>query len=55
MIFFADDINQPGVIERVQEVALIDHNKLDVTQEALLGRRVRRIVDHHVDNNLYTD
>jgi inorganic pyrophosphatase/exopolyphosphatase len=54
LIFFADDINQPGIIERVQEVALIDHNKLDVTQEALLGSRVKRIVDHHIDNNLYT-
>lgn len=55
MIFFGDDINQAGTIEKVQEVTLIDHNKLDVTQEALLNTRVRRIVDHHVDNNLYSE
>ena len=54
MIFFDDDINQAGTIEKVQEVALIDHNKLDITQDALLNTRVRRIVDHHIDNNLYS-
>jgi nanoRNase/pAp phosphatase (c-di-AMP/oligoRNAs hydrolase) len=38
---------------KVDEVTLIDHNKLDATQEADLGKKVRRIIDHHVDTKHY--
>ena len=51
LIFWEDDIkNYP-----IEDVSLIDHNKLDNSQEALLTSKVRRIIDHHIDNNLYTD
>jgi len=36
---------------KLQEVALIDHNRLDNSQEVLLAPLVTRIVDHHVDTS----
>ena len=36
----------------VEEVALIDHNVLDPTQNAL-NDKVTRVVDHHVDSGAY--
>ena len=38
----------------VEEVALIDHNILDVDQ-ADLGPKVTRVIDHHVDSGAYKD
>ncbi|CDW75375.1 UNKNOWN [Stylonychia lemnae] len=40
--------------EQIDEIALIDHNKLDVSQ-TFLEPKIRRIVDHHIDNNLYLE
>ena len=39
--------------QAISEVALIDHNKLDQSQETLLSSKVTRIVDHHVDTGKY--
>ena len=39
----------------LSEVALIDHNKLDQSQETLLAGKVTRIVDHHVDCSKYNE
>ena len=39
----------------ITEIALIDHNQLDIDQEQWLGKHVSYIVDHHVDMNLYSD
>lgn len=36
----------------VEEVALIDHNILDVTQSDL-APKVTRVIDHHVDSDAY--
>ena len=38
----------------VEEVALIDHNILDVAQSDL-GPKVTRVLDHHVDSGAYKD
>ena len=35
-------------------MALIDHNILDAEQ-ADLGPKVRRVIDHHVDSGAYAD
>ncbi len=51
LIFYADEILNN---DRLSEVSLIDHNKLDQSQESL-GSKVVRIIDHHIDNNLYLD
>lgn len=51
LIFFEDEIKS---LSNIIDVTLIDHNKLDQTQEALLGSKVTKIVDHHVDNNMYS-
>lgn len=48
-LVFMDEIQ----MERVQEVCLIDHNKLDYTQEAVLGSKVKRVIDHHIDTHTY--
>ena len=37
---------------QVEEVVLVDHNILDVTQSDL-GDKVSRVIDHHVDANAY--
>ena len=38
--------------ESVEEVALIDHNVLDL-QQSDLGPKVTRVIDHHVDSGAY--
>ena len=40
--------------EAISEVALIDHNELDVEQSDL-GRKVTRVIDHHHDSGAYAD
>jgi inorganic pyrophosphatase/exopolyphosphatase len=51
-LIFLDDLT---TYDRIEEVALFDHNKLDNSQEGLLAKKVTRIVDHHVDNNMYSE
>ena len=41
----------PG-IDQVEEVALIDHNILDVNQSDL-GPKVTYVIDHHIDSGAY--
>lgn len=36
-LIFLDDLMQPEVLERVVEVALVDHNRLDASQEDFFG------------------
>lgn len=38
----------------VEELALIDHNELDVAQQDL-GSKVTHVIDHHVDSGAYKD
>lgn len=40
--------------ESVGEVALIDHNELDLQQNDIAGK-VTRVIDHHVDSGAYAD
>ena len=53
-LFFYDTFRELYKPEQVTEVALVDHNILDVTQ-ADLGSKVTRVIDHHVDANAYSD
>jgi len=53
-LFFYDTFRELYTAEQVTEVALVDHNILDVTQ-ADLGSKVTRVIDHHVDANAYSD
>ena len=40
--------------EAVSEVALIDHNELDIEQNDIASK-VTRVIDHHVDSGAYAD
>jgi len=40
--------------ESISEVALIDHNELDIDQNDM-GSKVTRVVDHHHDSGAYAD
>ena len=51
LIFFDDEIKN---LSNIVDVTLIDHNKLDQSQESLLGSKVTKIIDHHIDNNMYS-
>lgn len=52
MLFQDDLLNLP--LDSINEFALIDHNKLDNSQQ-YLESKITRIVDHHIDNNLYLE
>ena len=38
----------------IDELILVDHNRLNIHQEVLLGHLVTRIIDHHEDEDYYT-
>uniref|UniRef100_A0A7S0BUJ9 DHHA2 domain-containing protein n=1 Tax=Rhodosorus marinus TaxID=101924 RepID=A0A7S0BUJ9_9RHOD len=48
---FVDEVNFRT--DGIEEVVLVDHNRLTGSQEAL-SDRVTQVIDHHVDENLYT-
>eukprot|EP00347_Sterkiella_histriomuscorum_P007811 403347471 len=50
---FQEDLLQLQ-IEEINEIGLIDHNKLDISEDHLKSK-ITRIIDHHVDNKLYQD
>merc|ERR1712051_536766 len=54
-LYFWDEFRQqyPSA-EAIDEVALVDHNVLDMEQ-ADLGSKVKRVIDHHVDSGAYAD
>ena len=54
-LYFWDEFRQqyPSA-EAIDEVALVDHNILDMEQ-ADLGSKVKRVIDHHVDSGAYAD
>ena len=55
-LYFYDEFREQykDIDSQVEEVALIDHNILDVDQ-ADLGPKVTRVIDHHVDSDAYKD
>ena len=53
-VIFLEDIEPIDKLE-VEEVVLIDHNELDKRLNEQFGKKVTRIVDHHVDKELYKD
>ena len=52
-VLFCDD-QEIKDVSKVESVALVDFNELN-QQFSELGNKVHFIVDHHVDNGLYTD
>ena len=53
-LFFIDEFRSLYKADLVSEVVLVDHNKLDISQQDL-SPKVTRIIDHHFDEKEYTD
>lgn len=51
-LVFLDEICVPAFMDRVDRIALVDHNKLSRLFEPH-GEKISIIMDHHTDQNLY--
>lgn len=51
-VVFLDDINLERLMEKVDGLALVDHNKLSAPCDPYAGK-VSKILDHHKDEGLY--
>jgi len=51
-LVFLDDITLPSFMDRVDSIALLDHNKLSSLFEPH-GEKISIIMDHHKDQDLY--
>jgi len=52
-VFFKEDL-MSDTLDAVESVSLVDFNELPKELHSILSPRVHHIIDHHVDNGLYT-
>jgi inorganic pyrophosphatase/exopolyphosphatase len=54
-LYFYDEFRQQyASADAIEEIALVDHNLLDMDQ-SFMESKVTRVIDHHVDSGAYAD
>ena len=54
-VLFQEDIFKPEALNDIESVSMVDFNELNPPLSKLLGNKVHHIIDHHVDNGLYSE